>query len=74
LGGVENFEKEVGALGLGVRTLDSVSFDIVRGVSYACGVDESEWNTVEVESFLDGITGGASSGRNDGAVMTKEEV
>ena len=67
-------EHNVGLGGSFAATFDSEVFDLVVGMAEASSVNEAEGDTVEYESFFNGIARGAGYGTNDSAVVAKEGV
>ena len=47
---------------------------MVSGLTDACGIDETEGDTLQVDGVFDGVTGGAMYVGDDGAFLMKQPV
>src|SRR5690348_8111744 len=60
---------------LRLRTPDAFGFDLVVGrVAEACGVEDVQRHTVDVDPLADYIAGRAGYGRDDGCVISRESI
>ena len=57
-----------------VGALDAKIFDNIRGLANAGSVDETECESVDVDSVFDDVAGSAVDVGHDGAIVAYEEI